>query len=102
MREDRWLRDTMTRRNVLCVVRATPLQDFSETRSLRGVRLGIFWDYFNDAEVPILQSCRKAVEALEALGAEVVPIAIPHLRSLQVRGASGGTSPAVIQMCSSI
>eukprot|EP00913_Durusdinium_trenchii_P028539 g26767.t1 len=58
--------------------------DFSETRSLRGVRLGIFWDYFNDAEVPILQSCRKAVEALEALGAEVVPIAIPHLRSLQV------------------
>ncbi|CAK9055017.1 unnamed protein product [Durusdinium trenchii] len=60
------------------------LKDFSETRSLRGVRLGIFWDYFNDAEVPILQSCRKAVEALEALGAEVVPIAIPHLRSLQV------------------
>ena len=46
--------------------------------------LGVFWDYFMDAEAPILDSCQRAVNHLKAMGAEIVAIQIPHLRSMQV------------------
>lgn len=59
------------------------LKDFSKS-DLKGMRLGIFWDYFNDCEVSVLDSCQRAVDTLRSLGAEIVAIEIPHLRSLQV------------------
>lgn len=46
--------------------------------------LGVFQDYFNDAEATVVDSCQRAIDTLKSLGAEIVNIEIPHLRSLQV------------------
>lgn len=46
--------------------------------------LGVFPDYFNDAEAIVVDSCQRAIDTLKSLGAEIVNIEIPHLRSLQV------------------
>jgi len=59
------------------------LKDFTNS-NLKGVRLGVFPDYFNDAEATVVDSCQRAIDTLKSLGAEIVNIEIPHLRSLQV------------------
>uniref|UniRef100_A0A7S2SUD1 Amidase domain-containing protein n=1 Tax=Rhizochromulina marina TaxID=1034831 RepID=A0A7S2SUD1_9STRA len=46
---------------------------------LAGVRLGIYWEHFNDSDEDVTAACLEAVQALEKRGAEVVPIRIPHL-----------------------
>ena len=52
--------------------------------NLKGIRLGVFWDHFNDAEPLVVEACKAALETLKALGAEVVPVALPHLKALSL------------------
>eukprot|EP00438_Fugacium_kawagutii_P020341 Skav209397 [mRNA] locus=scaffold962:63274:70723:- [translate_table: standard] len=59
------------------------LKDFTNS-NLKGLRLGVFWDYFMDAEAAVVDSCQRALNIFKSLGAEIVAIEIPHLRSLQV------------------
>ena len=65
------------------------LEDFGNS-NLKGLRLGIFWDYFNDAEPDIVKSCKQAVDLLQSMGVEIVPIAIPHLRRGIQKGIQKG------------
>jgi Asp-tRNA(Asn)/Glu-tRNA(Gln) amidotransferase A subunit family amidase len=51
-----------------------------DVEDLSDVRLGIFDEWFNDADPEVVTACRSAVKALENRGATVVPISIPHLQ----------------------
>jgi len=57
---------------------AVHLSGFAEG-SLDGVRLGICWPYFEDADTEVVGCCKEAVAALTAAGAKVVEIPPPDL-----------------------
>ncbi len=46
---------------------------------LSGVRLGVYWPWFEDAEPDVVAACKRALEGLKVLGATVVDIEIPDL-----------------------
>ena len=46
-----------------------PLAAAEGTRGLEGVRIGVFWPWFNDCDDGVRSSCKEAVSALEAAGA---------------------------------
>lgn len=46
---------------------------------LRGVRLGVFAAWFDDADPEVVAACRAVLGRLEAAGAELVPVDIPEL-----------------------
>ena len=48
------------------------------------IRIGIFDDWFNDADPEVVSACRRAVAAREARGATVVGISVPHLNWLSL------------------
>ncbi|KAL3130473.1 hypothetical protein ABBQ38_008292 [Trebouxia sp. C0009 RCD-2024] len=60
------------------------LADGTERDPMHGQRLGIFWDWFNDAAPEVVDTCKAAVNSLCAKGAEVVPISIPELDAARV------------------
>lgn len=47
--------------------------------NLYGIRLGIYRDWFNDADVEVVATCERLVKALVGLGAEIVEVIIPDL-----------------------
>jgi len=51
-------------------------------QSLEGVRLGVFTPHFEDATPAVVAACKHAVQTLEAAGATVVEVKIPHLKAL--------------------
>lgn len=51
--------------------------------ALRGVRLGIYRPWFEDADPAVVAACRDGVELLVAAGARVVDIEIPELAALR-------------------
>ena len=52
--------------------------------ALRGIRLGVYRDWFNDADAEVVATCERLVEALVRLGAEIVEIVIPDLNMISV------------------
>ena len=46
---------------------------------LSGVRLGVYWQWFEDADPGVVTACGKMLEHLKSKGAEVVDIEIPEL-----------------------
>lgn len=52
--------------------------------ALHGIRLGIYRDWFNDADADVVRTCESALQALSRLGAEIVEVTIPdlHLTSI--------------------
>jgi Asp-tRNA(Asn)/Glu-tRNA(Gln) amidotransferase A subunit family amidase len=62
------------------------LQDLSET-SLEGLKVGIYWKYFEDADSEVVQKCKAAVSRLKSLGAEIVNIKIPELEQSRIAHA---------------
>lgn len=50
------------------------LADGTQTDPLHGQKLGIFWDWFNDAAPEVVDLCKAAVNNLCAKGAEVRPV----------------------------
>lgn len=52
--------------------------------SLEGTRLGIFWDHFQHTDRHVYEKCLDVVRFLEARGATVVNITIPHLREIHL------------------
>ncbi|KAJ3302717.1 hypothetical protein HDV03_004602 [Kappamyces sp. JEL0829] len=59
------------------------LKSFSQAKSLKGIRLGVFWPYFNDASSDIVDACKKTLGKLEGLGARIVEIELPGLNDLR-------------------
>jgi Asp-tRNA(Asn)/Glu-tRNA(Gln) amidotransferase A subunit family amidase len=55
-----------------------------EGRDLRGVRLGIYRRWFEDADATIVARCQQALEALVRAGARIVDIDIPDLEVMRV------------------
>lgn len=47
------------------------MADGTEANPLHGQKLGIFWDWFNDAVPEVVETCKAAVSNLCAKGAEV-------------------------------
>jgi len=60
------------------------LTDFDKIDDFSGLRIGIFWDYFNDSDPEIVAQCKAVVNELTKRGATIVPVAIPHLKALSV------------------
>lgn len=64
------------------------LADFNNIASLEGLRMGVFTPHFEDASPAIVTACRKAVQSLQALGATVVEVRIPHMKVLSLAHAT--------------
>ena len=63
----------------VCVL-TTRIYRFQDTEDLSDIRIGIFDDWFNDADKEVVKACREAVDLLVQRGATVVRITIPHLQ----------------------
>ena len=60
------------------------LEGIDSTGDLSGVKIGVYWEYFNHADPEIVDQCKSAVSVLESLGAELVEITIPELEGSRV------------------
>jgi Asp-tRNA(Asn)/Glu-tRNA(Gln) amidotransferase A subunit family amidase len=65
-------------------LRQPPVRFEKYDGSLRGIRLGVYRPWFNDAEPDIVATCERLVEALVPLGAEIVEVVIPDLHLTSV------------------
>lgn len=67
-------------------------------QDLRGVRVGVFSAYFDDAQDEVVAACRAALAALEARGAVLVPVSVAHLHTQSVvHGVTISTEMALEQ-----
>jgi Asp-tRNA(Asn)/Glu-tRNA(Gln) amidotransferase A subunit family amidase len=57
---------------------------FDDIQDLSDVRLGIYPEWFEDADPNVVTECYKAIHALEARGAQLINISIPHLQMMSV------------------
>lgn len=55
--------------------------------NLKGVRLGVYAPWMEDASPAIVGACRAAIEALRARGAEVVDVEVPELDRARIAHA---------------
>ncbi len=55
-----------------------------ERRDLRGIRLGVYWPWFEHAAPSVVAACKEMLEALTARGARVVEVVIPELEAGRV------------------
>jgi Asp-tRNA(Asn)/Glu-tRNA(Gln) amidotransferase A subunit family amidase len=51
---------------------------------LKGLKVGIYRSWFNDAEFSIVETASAAVETLKRQGAEIVEVSIPDLELCRV------------------
>ena len=51
---------------------------------LSGLRIGVYKEYFNHADPQVVSLCRKALDRLGSLGAQIKDIVIPELEELRV------------------
>ena len=73
------------------------LEDFGK-EDLNGIKIGIYTEYFEHADNEIVAQCKKAVQEMVALGAEVHEIVIPELEEMKVSHVLTVGS----EMCSSL
>ena len=73
------------------------LEEFGK-EDLNGIKIGIYTEYFEHADKEIVAQCKKAVQEMVALGAEVHEIVIPELEEMKVSHAITISS----EMCSSL
>jgi Asp-tRNA(Asn)/Glu-tRNA(Gln) amidotransferase A subunit family amidase len=59
------------------------ISSFSKVDSLKGIKLGVFWPYFEDAHPDIVAACKASLEKMKQLGAQVIDIEIPHLLEMR-------------------
>ncbi|MEC9072340.1 MAG: amidase, partial [Myxococcota bacterium] len=60
-----------------------PAMDRLGDLDLRGVRVGVYAPWFEDADTEIVSACFAALETLKAAGAELVDVEIPELGLLR-------------------
>lgn len=61
-----------------------PVQAGGYDDSLKGVRIGIYRDWFSDAASDVVAVCNQVLEGFVRLGAELVDIVVPDLRLMAV------------------
>ncbi|KAL3935330.1 MAG: hypothetical protein SGBAC_009129 [Bacillariaceae sp.] len=64
-----------------------PVHLGSFSNSVKGLKVGIFDEFFNDAHPEIVELCSKAVKNLETQGAQVVKISLPHMEEVKIAHA---------------
>lgn len=60
------------------------LTGFNEIEDFSGLKIGVFWDYFNDSDPEVAAHGKAVIRELEKRGAKVVEVCIPHLRTLSL------------------
>jgi Asp-tRNA(Asn)/Glu-tRNA(Gln) amidotransferase A subunit family amidase len=63
------------------------LTGFDDIDDFSGLRIGVFWDYFNDSDPEVSTHCKAVIGQLEKRGATVVEVSIPHLKGLSLSHA---------------
>ena len=53
-------------------------------KSLSGIKVGIYSEFFKHADSEVVSRCEEAVEILQTLGAEVKKIVIPELEEMRI------------------
>lgn len=61
-----------------------PAPSFALSDDVRGVKLGIYRPWFEDADPGVVSQCKAALEQLVTAGAELVDITIPELEVMRV------------------
>ena len=51
---------------------------------LNDITIGIYNEWFEDADTSVVLTCKKALKSLEALGASIVEIKVPELEEIRV------------------
>lgn len=65
---------------------------------LKGLRVGVYRDWFNDAERSIVERATEALDKMKEHGVEIVEISIPDLELLRVAHTITLSSDA-LQVC---
>ena len=60
------------------------LTDFDKIEDLSDLRIGVFWDYFNDCDPEIAQQCKDVLQKMQSRGATLVDVVIPNLNALDL------------------
>jgi len=60
------------------------LAKVTQIDDLKDVRIGVYWEWFEDADDEVVRKCKDALGKLVELGATVVNITIPHLRIMSM------------------
>jgi len=63
---------------------AVTLRDASQFGDLSGMRIGVYKDYFSDADADIVRECKAALHVFKERGAEIVSVEIPELEETRV------------------
>jgi len=63
-----------------------PLQGLGES-CMEGLKVGVFWDHFKDADEDIVEKCQTSLNSLQTLGAKLVDIAIPEMEDSRIAHA---------------
>ena len=56
----------------------------SSSTPLKGLKIGMYSQWFNHADPSIVRACQNTVEYLEKMGAEIVEITIPLLEEMKL------------------
>ena len=73
------------------------LEGYYDTEDLSDIRIGFWKEWFEDADPEVVSACYAALHYLEAKGATIVPIEIPHLRYMSLAHASKITTEFAIK-----
>jgi Asp-tRNA(Asn)/Glu-tRNA(Gln) amidotransferase A subunit family amidase len=68
---------------------APHLKDFTEISSFKGLRIGVFNDYVKDSDAEVYATFQASLDFFKKLGAEVVEIALPHVRQMRMAHGFG-------------
>ena len=56
-------------------------------REIGGLRVGVYWEYFQDCDATVASACKDAVKKMSSMGATIVDIRIPELEEMRVAHA---------------
>ena len=56
-------------------------------REIGGLRVGVYWEYFQDCDAAVASACKDAVKKMSSMGATIVDIRIPELEEMRVAHA---------------
>ena len=59
------------------------LEGLGESR-LDGLRVGVYWDHFNNSNKEVVLACKAALSHMQELGAELIDIKIPEIEDSRV------------------
>ena len=71
------------------------ISSYPQIKNLSGLKMGVMWEWFNDASPEVIDACKKSLAKFEELGAVIVEIDIPFLNEIKNSHAVTITSEIV-------